>query len=94
MQCDRQTSAEPALAASQCSAGVATSLLLNPHAYSDTVVLLGSIGTTGCSEARPVFYRRAIAGLVSSVPAVGWRARPLCCCPPGRVLGRCSNAAA
>ncbi|MEZ5609290.1 MAG: LysE family transporter [Rhodocyclaceae bacterium] len=51
--------------------------LLNPHAYLDTVVLLGSIGSQQASEARPVFTAGAIAGSVSWFLLLGYGARLL-----------------
>ncbi|AWI74943.1 amino acid transporter [Parazoarcus communis] len=51
--------------------------LLNPHAYLDTVVLLGSIGNSQAAELRPLFTAGAIAGSVCWFVLLGYGARLL-----------------
>lgn len=51
--------------------------LLNPHAYLDTVVLLGSIGSSQAAELRPVFTAGAVTGSVCWFVLLGYGARLL-----------------
>ena len=51
--------------------------LLNPHAYLDTVVLLGSIGNSQAAELRPMFTAGAITGSVCWFVLLGYGARLL-----------------
>lgn len=51
--------------------------LLNPHAYLDTVVLLGSIGSRQAEELRPLFAAGALAASVVWFVLLGYGARLL-----------------
>jgi len=51
--------------------------LLNPHAYLDTVVLLGSIGNSQAAELQPMFTAGAITGSVCWFVLLGYGARLL-----------------
>lgn len=51
--------------------------LLNPHAYLDTVVLLGSIGSQQAEDLRPLFTAGAITASIVWFVALGYGARLL-----------------
>ena len=51
--------------------------LLNPHAYLDTVVLLGSVGSQQAEDLRPLFAAGAITASVVWFVALGYGARLL-----------------
>lgn len=51
--------------------------LLNPHAYLDTVVLVGSIGSSQAEELRPVFTAGAVSASVCWFVMLGFGARLL-----------------
>jgi len=51
--------------------------LLNPHAYLDTVVLLGSIGSQQAEDLRPLFAAGAITASIVWFVALGYGARLL-----------------
>src|SRR5690606_3584276 len=51
--------------------------LLNPHAYLDTVVLLGSIGSQQADDLRPLFAAGAITASIVWFVLLGYGARLL-----------------
>ena len=70
---------DPAASASlsrrQALAAAAGFSLLNPHAYLDTVVLLGAVGAQQAEELRPMFTAGAVAASVSWFLLLGYGAR-------------------
>ena len=69
------TASSQALSRRQALAAAAGFSLLNPHAYLDTVVLIGAVGATQLEAARPVFTAGAIAASFSWFVLLGYGAR-------------------
>ncbi|KAA3650346.1 MAG: amino acid transporter [Proteobacteria bacterium] len=69
------TAGSQALSRRQALAAAAGFSLLNPHAYLDTVVLIGAVGATQLEAARPVFTAGAIAASFSWFVLLGYGAR-------------------
>lgn len=66
-----------ALSRRQALAAAAGFSLLNPHAYLDTVVLLGAIGGQQAEDARPLFAAGAVSASISWFLLLGYGARVL-----------------
>lgn len=69
------TSGSQALSRRQALAAAAGFSLLNPHAYLDTVVLIGAVGATQLEAARPAFTAGAIAASFVWFVLLGYGAR-------------------
>lgn len=64
-----------ALSHRQALAAAAGFSLLNPHAYLDTVVLIGAVGAQQVDAARPVFTAGAISASIAWFVLLGYGAR-------------------
>lgn len=71
------TKGEGASSLAAALARAAAFTLLNPHVYLDTVLLIGSIGATQATEARPVFVAGAAFASVVWFTGLGFGARLL-----------------
>ena len=71
------TAGHCALSRRQALAAAAGFSLLNPHAYLDTVVLLGAIGGQQVEEARPLFAAGAVSASICWFMLLGYGARVL-----------------
>lgn len=65
------------LSRSQALLAAAGFSLLNPHAYLDTVVLIGSVGSQQADELRPVFAAGAVSASFVWFVVLGYGARVL-----------------